>query len=161
MIDFLFKKDLWILDLIISLIFNVFIGYFLFRDSMTGERDWIIILYGTTAYFITFVLAFYLQKKSMWIRSWMWLGIVGALARSVLLQAIYFPKLLDYYQRISSNISIEEISFDILKTIAFNWIFFAIIGLIFIFTARLLLYLFFRFFDFQYLRHDGIERTSK
>ncbi len=150
MINFLFKKNLWTLDLIISIGFSLFSGYILLRDSLTGEPNWEAILYGTLAYIFTFTLAISLQRKISWLRSWIWLGIIGALIRIIFLQLIHFPKLLEYHQRYSPNIlgAIKKISSDILIGTTFNWAFWAISGLTFIFRSQIFKLCFFYWFQF-------------
>lgn len=155
--DFLFKKNLWVLDLITVISFSLFFGYKLLKDSLTGEPKWTQILYGTLAYLFTFILAISLQNKIPWLRSWAWLGIIGALIRIIFLQIMHFPKQWEYYQKFSANNleAVSKISSDILKAVAFNWLFWAVIGLICIFVVRFLAYIFFYAFNASNLQRGN------
>lgn len=158
MIKFLFKKDLWILDLFASISFSLVFGYKLLKDSLTGEPKWSDILCGTAAYIFTFILAVSLQRRITWLRSWSWLGIIGGLFRIIFLQILYLPNQLDHYRQFSTNISeaIMKITSDILIGTLFNWVFWGIFGLICIFAARFLIYFFSTAFNFLYLQRGNI-----
>lgn len=160
MIKFLFKKDLWILDLLASISFSLVFGYKLLKNSLTGEPKWADISYGTAAYIFTFILAVSLQRKITWLRSWSWLGIIGALFRIIFLQILYLPKQLDHFRQFSTNFSetIMKITSDILIVTIFNWIFWAVFGLVFIFSARFLMYV---FFNFLHLQRNNLQRSIK
>ena len=143
--EFLFKKNLWILDLIASISFIFIFGFLLLRDSVTGKPNWASILYGVLSYFLTFILAIILQRKIFWLPSWIWLGIFGALIRIVFLEIICFPICW---------------SSDILKVVAFNWVFWAIPCLIAIFAVRFLAYVYFLFSSLD-IREKSIQRNNK
>lgn len=163
MINFLFKKDLWILDLITSLSFSVFFGYLILVDSVTKARNWKDILIGTAAYGVTFVLALFLQKKLPSVRSWMWMGIVGALVRIIFLNVIYFSKIWDYNLRFSPSLfeAVTKTLLDFLQITLFNWIFWAIGGLAVIFAARFLFFVFFKLFNILHLQTNELQGSSK
>lgn len=143
--EFILKKNLWTLDFITSIIFAIYFGYRinLIDDSPAyyEQRDLII---GVLAYIITFVLALYLQKKIVWLPSWAWLSMFGALIRILFLTLLDLPQLVEYKLKYSPSFwtgTFDLIS-DLFIGITFNWISWAIAGLFCIFTVRIITYLF-------------------
>ena len=160
--DFLFKKNLWVLDLITSMSFSFVFGFLLLRDSLTGKPRWASVLFGTLTYFLTFILSISLQRKISWLPSWAWLGVFGALFRIVFSIIIYSSRSWNYYREFSANNleAIQKFSLDILKGTAFNWFFWAIPCLIAIFAVRFLAYIYFQFSNLD-IREKIIQRNNK
>ena len=154
--DFLFKKNLWMLDSITSISFSFVFGFLILKDSVTGKPRWAGILFGTLTYFLTFILAIILQKKISWLPSWAWLGVFGALFRIVSSIIIYSPRSWNYYQKFSASHveAIQEFTLDILKGTVFNWLGWAIPCLIAIFAVR-----FFAYICVLFLNLDIREKT--
>lgn len=147
MVKFLFQRNLWILDFITSIFFVVCLGYIVNTDSDLGNPNskthWEKILYEVSAYVITFVLAVILQKNIAWMRSWVWLGIIGALVRILMLEIIDF--------------SFVSYSHKFLE-VTINWIFYAVIGLICIFGVRCLSYIVLAIYNLYYKHNVGFPR---
>ena len=143
--EFVLKKNLWTLDFITSIIFAILFGYGinLIADSPAyyEQRDLII---GVLAYIIAFIIAFYLQKKIVWLPSWAWLGIFGAFIRILLLMVLHLPQLVEHRLKYSHSFTkgFLDIISDLLIAIAFNWILWGLVGLMCIFTARIIIFLF-------------------
>ena len=135
-INFLFKKNLWILDFITTICFATYIGYRVNTGSIIGpdqRTHWDRVFIEVLAYVFTFFLALILQRQYLWMqkmRSWFWLAVVGALLRILFMIAVDFRGPL----------------FDLIPAISFNWIFCSMIGLICIFGVRLLAYPFWAFY---------------
>lgn len=143
--EFLFRKNLWTLDFLTSIIYAFCHGYFFI--SMTDDPEWYekrVLIYGVLTYAFTFVLALNLRKRFGWIPSWAWLGIFGALIRILFLQLTSFHRELEYQLKYSSSFweGVYKIISDELIIITLHWIIWAIAGLFCIFTVRIIAYLF-------------------
>jgi hypothetical protein len=143
--EFILRKNLWTLDFITSIIYALCHGYFYIL--LTDNPEWYekrVLIYGVLTYIFTFVLALCLRKRFVWLPSWAWLGIFGALIRILFLQLLHFPRLLDWHIKYSSSFcnGIYEIISDEFNIITLNWVIWAIAGLLCIFTVRVIAYLF-------------------
>lgn len=145
--DFLFSKNLWVLDLLVCLLMAYVVGYgstVAMDDPAEHER--LFLIRGILAYLFAFVLGLVLQRFTglSWIPSWVWLGIGGALARILFLQIFSFNSLVAYHFDFSSAVytAILNIGYDVFIITTFNWFVWGMTGLISIFTARFLAYWF-------------------
>ncbi len=143
--DFLFRKNLWMMDFITSIIYAFCFSCFLI--SMTDNPEWDeerVLIYGVLPYVFTFFLALYLRKKIVWLPSWAWLGIFGALIRILFLKLISFHKEIEHQLKYSSSFlnRFSSIITYYFISITVHWIVWAVVGLLCIFTVRLVAYLF-------------------
>lgn len=144
--EFLFRKNLWTIDFITSIIYALCHGYFF--NLIIDNPEWYeirILIYGVSAYVFTFFLALYLQKKVVWLPSWAWLGIFGTLIHVLFLKLTTFHREIDYQLKYSSSFleAVSKIIFYLFSSIMLRWIVWAILVLICIFTVRFFMYLFF------------------
>jgi hypothetical protein len=135
--EFIFRKNLWILDFIVSMTFAVGYGYcfYLISDNAEWSKK-IDLLFGALAYAVTFVSAFVLRKRYAGIPSWAWLGVFAALLRVLILESIWLPVHLNYPRGHFVMV------YDLFVGTAVNWIFWAIPCLLCIFSVRTVAYLF-------------------
>lgn len=78
-----FRRNFWLLDGLIGIVFGLWIGYelqlvadsggFLFKEIFTAA------LIGAFSYFLAFVIGFSLSKKLQRIPSWVFISVLGSL----------------------------------------------------------------------------------
>jgi hypothetical protein len=147
MTDFLFRKDLWILDLAAVSFFAYQMGAFQqsLSDSLQShpERVWVAGCISAFTYLVGFVLALKLKRRHPSAASWMLIGLSGALLQ-ILLRMIgdRLPRIIDDHLRFSDSTlsAIGEIVTISLLGIGFNFVLWAILGCIFILAVRSLAY---------------------
>jgi len=80
--DFIFKRDLWAWDLASSVVFAMGLSALWQRlsDDLSLHVDRILyaMLLAALSYLGVFAVGFYLKRKLSFIRSWAWMGTVGA-----------------------------------------------------------------------------------
>jgi len=132
--DFIFKKDLWILDFVSCICFALAMGAFVQYGADSGQiySDKILftMLRAGASYLGTFIVAFPLRNRLKSIRSWAWIGIGGALVQ-IIVRLISSPSLWSYYQT----------NGEVVSVVIANWILWAILGCFCIFFIRLIAYL--------------------
>jgi len=145
--EFVFKKDLWGLDLAVSLCFALGLGAFTQYGADSGQiypdRILFAMFCDTASFLGTFVFAFALRSKLKFLRSWAWIGIGGALVRTI----VYFaaaPNYWPWFKRFSPTTydAIKNMLSDAISAVPTIWIIWAILGCICIFIARLIAYFF-------------------
>jgi hypothetical protein len=143
--EFILRKNLWMMDFITSIIYAFCFSCFLI--SMTDNPEWDVkrlLIYGVLPFVFTFFLALCLRKKIVWLPSWAWLGIFGGLIRILFIKLITVHKAIEYELKYSSSFLdgfFDIISYDFM-TIILHWIVWSVVGLLCIFTVRLVAYLF-------------------
>lgn len=143
--EFLFRKNLWTLDFITSIIFAIGFGYCInYISDNTEDSEKADLIVGILAYILTFALALGAQKRYGKLPSWAWLGVFGALLRIVILMLLHLPQLVQYELKYSPSFSIavRDIFHDLFMGITFNWIVWGILCLLCIFTVRIVAYIF-------------------
>lgn len=144
--EFLFEKDMWLLDFLSSVTFALCMTGFVQIGGDSGERHLDRILYamllGLLSYLATFVLAFSLRKMITSIRSWVWMGIGGAFVEILRRNIATFPSFWDYHRRFSPPefLSIQNVLSVKLSSLLVNWIFWGLLGCLFILAVRLSVY---------------------
>jgi hypothetical protein len=143
--EFLFRKNLWMLDFTTSIFFALLLDYYFILTSWSIQKSANSrLIYVAIAYVITFVLAIFLSKRFTWVPSWAWMGIMGALIRILLYVPMSLHKTIPYHIRFSTSFlkgAWEVISYTFILT-TFQWITWGIFVLIGIFTVRFIVYLF-------------------
>lgn len=143
--DFLFRKNLWMLDFTTSIFFALCLDYYFvvtswgIRKSATSR-----LIYVAITYVITFILAIFLQKRFTWVPSWAWMGIMGGLIRILVWVPMSLHSTIVYQIRFSESFlkgTWETISYTFIL-ITFNWVTWGIFVLMGIFTIRFIAYLF-------------------
>jgi uncharacterized YccA/Bax inhibitor family protein len=139
--EFLLKKNLWVLDLFSAVVFALCMSAFVQIRGDSGQKHLDKILYamffGVLSYSLAFVLALFLRKKLTFIRSWAWLGIVGALVQILIRRWRIIPDFWPEYREVSAT---TYILLEVLPWVIVNWIFWAIPGCVFIFIMRFIAY---------------------
>ena len=144
--EFLIHKDFWILDLFSSVIFAICMSAFVQIGGDSGElrleRILFAIAIGVFAYLMTFAVALSLRRKVVFIRSWVWMGILGVLVHIVLRHLAHFSSIWANYQRSSPTVFLAAWNAVMgeLPLITINWIFWMIFACLFIFLVRFIAY---------------------
>ena len=144
--EFLFRKDLWSLDFVSSMVFALCMSAFVQHWSDSGQyhfdRILFAVLVGESSYLMTFILALPLRKKVTWVRSWAWMGITGALIQIIVRALIAFPDMLNYFQRFYPTFSdaVKDLLSSLVIGLVSNWVLWAILGSTFILSVRFCVY---------------------
>lgn len=142
--EYLFRKDLWTLDLISSVLFALSMGAFVQYGADSGgiyvDKIFFAIFLAFASYVGTFGLALLLRNKIRFVRSWAWMGIGGALVHVIVQTLVYLPTTWSYHQRFFPETAVKDVLDWASSGILLIWPFWAIPGCIFIFTTRLAIY---------------------
>ena len=135
---FLFKKDMWLLDFGSVMTFALCMSALVQIGADSGERNSRKILYamafGAASYIAAGVLGLFLGRKLLVIRSWIWLGVVGAIIQVIVRRLRIYPGF--WSER--GEVTAINIASDIIPWLIANWVFWSVPGCLAILTARLL-----------------------
>jgi hypothetical protein len=146
--EFVFEKNLWLIDTISSTFFALCMSALVQYGADSGQKHVKSILFamlvGGSSYLITFLLSLSLRQKLPSVRSWVWMGIIGALVQIIVRALIAFPSMWGHLGSFSPSLYdvIVDLVSIILIGLAFNWLLWAILGCGFIFTVRVFAYFF-------------------
>jgi len=111
----LLKHDRWILDFAAALFFVVgmTVGSQILGDSWDGGRTpWNITFrlsgIALASYTATFLVGMAVRKRASFVRSWVWMSIVGALVFTIVFTIIAIPTWLEAYRRFNSNSGVTQ-----------------------------------------------------
>lgn len=103
-------EDKWGLDFAAILVFAVglTVGSQILGDRWDGgHTPWYITLrlsgVAIASYTAAFLVGMAVRKHALFVRSWVWMSIVGALAYSVVLTITAIPMWLEYYHRFDAT----------------------------------------------------------
>jgi hypothetical protein len=139
------KKDRWVLDFAAALVFAIGMstGSQIVGDSWDGgQRHWDRILAITgialASYTAVFLVGMAVRKQASFIRSWVWMSIVGALVSTVVLTITAIPMWLDYYRRFDVNAGASQTQYILshLPGVLAYWVIWAISGAVFLVAVR-------------------------
>lgn len=147
--DFLLRKDLWALDFLAAVVFGLGVAYWIRTswrviDEVTWDRILFEMLLALAGYSATFVVALCLRRKLKF-PSWVWMGLVGALAYLALRRVVYFyPKDWKYHKLTSETTSeaIRNALLDGTESVITLWLFLIPFACLFIFAMRFVVYTF-------------------
>lgn len=143
-VRFLFRKNLWTLDLLSAVGVGLLLGYLVMSDSDAGNKyaktDWAAIFFGVLSYVIVFIPAVNLQKKISWMPSWAWMGIVGVLLQVIFIVLIGSRRTWEWKQQDWSTNSEAVLAFipELARSVAIGWLAWGLFALTLIFTMRFL-----------------------
>jgi hypothetical protein len=146
--DFLLKKDLWTLDLVSSVLFGLGFSYLQrtvgrIINEITLDRILFGMLLALVSYLATFVVALFLRKRLQFLRSWMWMGIVGTLVFLVISQLVYFyPRNWEYFKLTSdtTSMAVQNALLDTSVSTLIGWIILTPFACVCIFAMRFIAY---------------------
>ena len=141
--DFLFRKDLWILDTVSVLCVAFCLGYVASTPSLIKDDSvWISLTGGCISafcYFVALILALHLRERYTIFSSWVWLGIVGALVPSLV---FWFgrglPNTAAYNIELAPSVlsAVIGIGKEFFVSVGVSWLIWTIAGCSVIFTVR-------------------------
>ncbi|HEV7643949.1 MAG TPA: hypothetical protein VGO50_08425 [Pyrinomonadaceae bacterium] len=144
--DFLFRKDLWILDTASALVFAFYLGYVTAIPSLLSSFSlWKCITAGSITafcYLITLLLAFNLRQRYTNFSSWAWLGILGGLVQvSILWLGRELPNTIEWQWNFAPSVmsAIAGMGQSILR-VGFRWLIWGAAGSAFILGVRLIVF---------------------
>lgn len=141
----LLRQDRWILDFAAALIFAVGMtaGALILGDRWDGgQTHWnsILILSGIAlaSYTTAFLAGIAVRKHALFVRSWIWMSIVGAFVCTVGLTLAAMPMWLEYYRSFDadSGRTQERYIFDHLPGVLAICVIFAGLGAVFLVAVR-------------------------
>ena len=146
--DFLFRKDLWILDTVSVLCVAFCLGYVASTPSIIKKDSvWISLTGGCTSafcYFVALILALNLHKRYAILSSWAWMGIVGGLVTSLV---FWFgkglPNAVAYNIELAPSIlsAVTGVVKEFFISVGVGWLVWTIAGCSVIFTVRFVAFL--------------------
>ncbi len=146
MYAFLFEKDQWRMDAVSSILFSLCMSAFIQHAADSGqnfpERIAWAMLFGLASYSAMFVLALLLKKRLTFIRSWVWMGVGGALAQALGSWITAIPGFLEYHGRFSppEALSARNLVSEMLPGYVLVWMVWAVLGCICILIVRFIAY---------------------
>jgi len=138
---FVMKRDRWTLDLAVMLIFGVAAAAWFQIVSDDGAKHYDRILFAIgiaiLAYLITFVMGLAIKRFSF-VRSWVWMAMVGALVYEIAFLIRTMPIWLDNYRvlKARSGISFSEYFLPFLSSAVGFYFFWMIPGALFLVAVR-------------------------
>jgi hypothetical protein len=139
------KRDRWILDFAAAMVFSIgmTVGSQTAGDWWDGgQTHWDLILklmgIAIASYSAVFLVGMAVRKHALFVRSWIWMSMVGALVYTVVLTITAIPMWSQYYRRfeVSSGVSETHYVLSHLPGMLAYWVIWALSGAIFITIAR-------------------------
>jgi hypothetical protein len=139
--EFIFKKDLWFLDFCTAITFAACMSAFtqIMADPIEAVRAQVVLagVVGICSYFAASVLALPLKGVFPFIKNWAWIGIGGAHIQTLVRRYLIYPNFWPDFVEVEPS---KYIFTEVVPWIIANWVLWAFLGCLCIFSIRLIIY---------------------